>query len=329
MLAPRRSHARDRIGTMTQQRLLGAAAIVAATVALGVWLGRHSVDVGALPAGNGRRVATLGDAALNASDLRAAPIDDPAAVRGGGEDGVKRLLEELARTRALAQRAIEKGYDRDPDVVRRYAKLLAQVYVDRETAALATTAAPSDDELRAWFEAHRSVFARDERARVALVSFLVSGPAEQEAKRARAAAALKEARARAGEYYAFDDLVRRRSEDPVTAARNGDLGELTREQLAASAGAEVAAAAFSMTEPGVYDKVVETSKGFHVLKLLGRQPALAPQFEELRETVRARVVAKRREAGRKAVLDAALKGASIQIDEAALGEVLEGLRTAL
>jgi hypothetical protein len=292
-----------------------------------VWLGRAFIQTAGLPASNGRRVATLGKASLHASDLRAALIDDPAAVHGGGEDGVKCLLEELARTRALAQRAIEKGYDRDPDVVRRYSKLLAQVYVDRETAALATVAPPSDDELRAWFEAHRSEFARDERARVALVSFLVSGPAEREAKRARAAAALKEARAHAGEYYAFDDLVRRRSEDPVTAARNGELGELTREQLATLAGAEVSAAAFSMAEPGVYGKVVETTKGFHVLKLLSRQPALAPQLEELRETVRARVVAERREARRKTVLDAALKGAIIQIDEAGLREVLEGLRT--
>lgn len=314
---------------MKRREWIMAGAAVVASVSLGFGLGGAFIQKAGLSTGTGRRVATLGDAALHASDLRAALIDDPAAVRGGGEDGVKRLLEELARTRVLAQRAIEKGYDRDPDVVRRYSRLLAQVYVDRETAAAAAEGAPSDDELRAWFEAHRSEFARDERARVALVSFLVSGPAEREAKRARAAAALKEARARAGEYYAFDDLVRRRSEDPVTAARNGELGELTREQLAASAGAEVSSAAFSMAEPGVYDKVVETSMGFHVLKLLSRQPALAPQFEELRETVRARVVAERREAGRKAVLDAALKGASIQLDEAALREVLEGLRTAL
>jgi hypothetical protein len=309
------------------RRTLVAAAVVATAVGLGVWLGRLSVDVGGLPDGNGRRVATVGKAFLHASDLRAALADDPASARGGGEEGVKRALEELARARLLALRAIEKGYDRDPDLVRRYSRQLAQVYVDKELASRTNGAAPSDEDLRAWFEAHRSEFARDERARVALVSFLVSSPSERDAKRAKAVAALKEAGARAGQYYAFGDLARRRSEDPATSTRNGELGELTRDQMAAAAGAEVATAAFSMAEPGVYDRVVETSKGFHVLKLLSRAAAFAPQLEELRETVRARLVAERRGTRRKAVLDAALKGADIQIDEAALKEVLEGLRT--
>jgi len=314
--------------SMTNARRVAVGATVLVLTALAFWLGRLSIDVVGLSDGNGRRVATVGKAFLHASDLRAALADDPASARGGSEEGVKRALEELARARLLALRAIEKGYDRDPDVVRRYSRQLAQVYVDKELASRTNGAAPSDEDLRAWFEAHRSEFARDERARVALVSFLVSSPSERDAKRAKAVAALKEAGAHAAEYYFFGDLARRRSEDPATSARNGELGELTRDQLAAAAGAEVATAAFSMAEPGVYDKVVETSKGFHVLKLLSRAPAFAPQLEELRETVRARLVAERRETRRKVVLDEALKGADLQIDETALKEVLEGLRTA-
>jgi hypothetical protein len=89
---------------------------------------------------------------------------------------VKRVVEDLVRTRLLALRAIEKGYDRDPDIVRRHARQLAQAYVEKQMAAAANDATTPEEDLRVWFDAHRSEFARDELARVALVSLRIGTP---------------------------------------------------------------------------------------------------------------------------------------------------------
>ncbi len=162
---------------------------------------------------------------------------------------------------------------------------------------------------------------------MALISFAVANAAERADKRAKAAAALKDALARRREHYAFGELARARSEDPRTAARNGELGETTREALAAAAGPEVAAVAFAMSEPGIHETVIESASGFHVLRVLGREEAYEPRLEDVRDRLAARVASERREARRKALVEEAWKEAKVTIDEAALEKIVAELRS--
>jgi parvulin-like peptidyl-prolyl isomerase len=304
---------------------LGGGALFAAGLLAGFLLGR-TCPAGPLDGGDGPAVATFGGHALRADALRAALATLPAAARTGVEPA-KKVAEELARTRVLALAAIEKGYDRDPELVRQHAEQLAAAYLEKEIDAPERARQPTEDEARAFLEAHRADYARPERVRVALVSFVAPTPAERPAERARATVALREARARAGEYYAFGELARAKSEDPRAAARNGELGETTREELAAAAGAEVAAAAFAMKEPGVHDAVIESAAGFHVLKLLGHEAAYEPRIDELRDTLRSRLTAERRAERRRALLDRAWKDARVRIDEGAVRKVVAELRS--
>ncbi len=308
-----------------REGILLAGGALAAGLLVGFLLGRTRPS-GPFDGGEGAAVATFGGHSLRADTLRATLATLPVAARTGVEPA-KRVVEELARTRVLALAAIEKGYDRDPAFVQRLAEQLATAYLEEEVEAPERAKPPSDDEVKTFLEAHRPDYARPERVRVALVSFSAQTPAERSAKRAKAAAALQDARAHAKEYYAFGELARARSEDPRTAARDGELGETTREELAATAGPEVATAAFGMKEPGVYEGVVESAKGFHVLKLLGREPAYEPQLDELRDTLRARLTTERRAERRKALLDQAWKDAGVRIDEGAIKKVLADLRS--
>lgn len=308
---------------MSFKRISIAVVVLACVFGAGVLAGRSSRP--GAPAGDeGAPVATYRGGELGERAVRAAIGEQPVAIRAGGVAAARRLVEELVRTRVLATSAQQKGYDRDPEVARRLAEQLAAAYVEKEVDGPGGAPA-TDDEIRAYLEAHRAELGRPERVRVALMSFLAPSAPDRAAKRAKAAAALKDARARAGEYYAFGELARARSEDPRTAPRNGELGELTREELAAAAGPEIATVAFGMAAPGVHDAVLETAAGYHVLKLLGREASYDPRFEDLRDGLRARLQSERRSERRKALLDRAWSDADVKIDEAALARLVAEL----
>lgn len=309
--------------TRTGSTLVATGALAVAFVA-GLAFERSHAPAGSLAAGEGPVVARFGNHGIGADQIRAALASQRIAVRAGAAGTAKEIVEDLARTWILALRAVEKGYDRDPEIVRRYAEQLASLYLEKEVGALPP---PTEADVRAYLEAHRSELAQPERVRAAVISFAAASPADRAAKRAKAAAALKEALARRGAYYAFGELARAKSEDPRTAARNGELGELTREELTAAIGPEVAAAAFSMSMPGIHEAVIESAAGYHVLKVLARVAAYEPRFEDVRDRLRERLANERRTERRKAVIEEAWKQADVRIDDDALQKVVAEVRS--
>jgi hypothetical protein len=305
-----------------------------ATLSLAVGLVFGGV-IGRLSGGGSRSpadrptIATFRGGDVGAGAVRAALAREPAATRSGHPEVAKRIVDDLVRTRILAALAKEKGYDRDPEIAQRHAEQLASGYLEKEFEAPERAKPPTDEEVRGWLEAHRAEFDRPERVRVAVIAFPAATPAEREAKRAKAKAALAEAKRGERDYYAFGELARRRSEDPKTAARQGELPIMSREDLAAAAGPELAAAAFEVRAPGkVHPAVVESASGLYVLKLLGREPARSPTFDELRDTLRARLAAERLAERRKAFLEGVWSKANVRVDEAALRQAVEGARAA-
>ncbi len=315
---------------LAESALMNRPTLTALTLAVGLVvgfaIGRLSGS-GAGLAADRPRVATFRGGEVGAAAVRAALVQEPAALRSGNQEVAKRVVDELVRTRVLAALAIEKGYDKDPEVAQRQAEQLALLYLEKEFEGPERGKAPTDDEVRSFFDAHHGDFARPERVRVAVVLFPGATPAERNAKRGKAEAVLVEARRRENDYYAFGDLARRRSEDPKTASRQGELPFMTREELAAATAPEVATAAFGMAEPGkVHPGVIEAGSGFFVLKLLGREAAQDPKFEDLRDTLRARLASERRAEHRQAFLDRIWKQADVRVDESALQQVVAEVR---
>jgi parvulin-like peptidyl-prolyl isomerase len=298
-----------------------AAAFACGVLAGSMWSGRANRAAG------GYRVAAYRGGEVVAPAVHAALLQEPAALRVGSPQIARRVLDDLVRNRVLASLAMEKGYDREPELAQRQAEQLATVYVEKEFEAPERAKAPSDGEVRSYFEAHRGEFARPERVRVALISFPAAKQAERDAKRSKAQAVLAEAQRREADYYAFGELARKKSEDPRTAVHQGELPFMTREELAAAASPEVATAAFATLEAGsVLETVIEATSGLYVVKLLGREPAQDPKFEELRDTLRTRLASERRAEHRKAFIDGIWKQANVRVDEAALERVVSEAR---
>lgn len=107
---------------------------------------------------------------------------------------------------------------------------------------------------------------------------------------------------------------------PDFVARDDDalsaMSELQLDQV--NRGRVVAEAAFSVQPGRIVDRVVETEQGFQVVKVLAREEGRGASYEELRETIRARLTTDRRDKAFKEFVDAIWSRADVKIDEKAL-----------
>jgi hypothetical protein len=254
--------------------------------------------VASLAGCDGDVVAKAGRTSVTRAELAAylARRGGPSAgdpVAAVGELGPRVLLAEAGR---------RAGLEDDPAVGARLAasrrEILAQAYLDRELAQ-----ADREDALRAAYAARKDALTR-RRVHVAQIAFhLRSGePGALEAARSRATRAY--ARLTGGE--PFEKVAKDLSEDPVTAARGGDLGPLLEGEVDPAFFAAAAA-----LKQGEVSPPVETPYGFHVLKALEPVEEVVPSFEE----VRGKLAAEARAAASSALLERLDKEIGLKVYE--------------
>jgi len=192
----------------------------------------------------------------------------------------KRLLVLEARRRKLAEEPELRRQVRELEE-----RLLVQALLAQEEVAAGS---PSEQELRAWFTAHREELLRPEQVRVGRVLVSVGSKAsEVERSQARRKAEALGARLRRGEPLA---QVAREGDGPERM-QGGELGLLVR---GGGLDAALEQAAFALERPGTVSPVVAVREGFAVLQLLERKPPRAPVFEEVRAEVEGRLVPARK-----------------------------------
>ena len=193
-------------------------------------------------------------------------------------DGRKQILDDLVGTRVFAQAARDAGLDREPDVAFDVEQAVAGVLARRYRETLRTQLAPTEREMREWYQAHRREFATLPRvkARHILVATVDDATA--------VLAALE-----AGE--PFERLAETRSIDTQTRSRGGDLGWVPKGFMAST----FDAALFSL-EPGQVSDAIQTSLGYHVVRVDAIDDSTIPAYEAVRERIGERLIDERVEA---------------------------------
>jgi peptidyl-prolyl cis-trans isomerase D len=160
----------------------------------------------------------------------------------------------------------------------RYAPAFYRDRVDPTEAEVAEWAAENEERVQQEYEANRHRYTGlDPQIRPAHILVEVSEDASDEVKQAareKADGYLR--RLRAGDDFA--QLARQVSEDVHSGRRGGDLGWTPRGRMPA----DLEAAAFALEE-GAFSDVVETSRGFHVITVLGKREGDVPEAEAKQE----------------------------------------------
>jgi peptidyl-prolyl cis-trans isomerase C len=230
----------------------------------------------------GETLATVGDLTITTEDFRKRLMRQSPLLRAryNTVERKKQFLDNMVRFELLAREARRRGLDQDPDVQETLKKVMVQKLIRQLNEGKGEPI--PEEKLREFYQSHIDNYVKPERVRIAQIFVRVDDPKKAAQAKKRVQAILAEVKKRASEPTGFQLIAREKSDDASTRDRGGDLGYHTREELSSLWGDALAEAAFGLEKVGDVSAIVHTDKGFHILKLTGKQKALNRTFDQVR-----------------------------------------------
>jgi parvulin-like peptidyl-prolyl isomerase len=289
-----------------QVALVGVVALaLLAAAAWWHWMRRTGFEAGVL-------------ARVGGNAISAAAFQEEMSRRQRGQTLADReaLLQELIRLESLYAKAVAAGYDRQPELVQQFKRLVADRYERDQAPRLGEAPKPSEEQARKYYQDHLPRFTQPEQARVALIHLRVPLKAEPERRQARRQEAGKVrevALARAEAEPSFGELAQAHSEDQATRYRGGDCGWIVRGRPAYRWGQKVLEAMFALRKPGEISSVIEAEDGFYLVKLIESKPRQTEPFAQVREQIQHRLGQAMAEQHRQQVLRELTAGVPVEV----------------
>jgi len=301
-----------------------AVALLVVAVALVVRPGNDPVaaqqPAPVIAANSGPAVARLGNQQVSPEELQALLAAVPPQTREqlrGNREALERWIRSRLAEKAVLEQADAQGWAQRPDVVRQTRAATEQIVFRDYLQSVSKVPAdyPSAAELQQAYDAGKANWQTPALYRVSQIFLGVNEPQNLEAVRKQATELSKKAQATSAD---FAGLAKEFSQDRLTAERGGDTGLQPLQQLVPEVRGVVA-----RLKVGAVSDPVQSSGGFHVIKLTEQQPARTATLDELRDQLTQALRAQRQEQIAQAYLDGMLNTATLSIDGAELNKVLE------
>jgi len=267
-------------------------------------------------------LARVGDAVITAADVAA----EAQRLRTAGQSvaDAPTVLQGLILRTAMLQEASTSAWVNAPEARRERENLQLSQWLDHTLQAEKRRVTVTDDDLRAFYDAHAAEVARPAMARLAILhrkSAARGNDASAEALRA----ALRQARqayldapaqaTRDGRIPGFGALAAEASEHATSRYRGGDVGWLEIGRDAYPLPTAIVEAGFALPVGGVSD-VIETGEGLYVVMKQDQREARTVPFDEVAATVRRRLLRVRRDQVEAAFKSNLLARTAVAIDAA-------------
>jgi len=232
-------------------------------------------------------LAVIGDERITRADLPMAMQQIPEAKR---KSVAKRALNDLIAAKVFSKEAIKAGLADDPEISAKLedarADILARAYVRK---FIDKDAQPADEKIRQYYENNKKEFVVPEGVLIQQIRV---------EKREDAEVVVKELRVG----ISFAELAKKES-TAKTWKKGGSMGWQYRGWLEPA----VEKAAFSL-EKGKISDVIETKKGYEVIRVVDKKDRRELSFEESKEKIRRMLFADRK----KQLVDLAYEDAGVE-----------------
>jgi peptidyl-prolyl cis-trans isomerase C len=267
-------------------------------------------------------LARVGDRTITLGDYVAAlrHMDQFDRLRYQAPERRKELLGEMIDVMLLADEARAQGYDKEPLAEQEIREILRDAYLEKAREGAPAPADIPADEVRAYYDTHKSDFHDPERRRLSAIVL---------SSQSAAAAALEAAKTATAAQWG--ELVRTKSIDPqaraaVPADLAGDLGFVSPpgDERGGNARipAEVRAGAFEIAAVGgVLPRVVPSGGKIYVVKFTSKADPHDRSYADAERSIRVKLAQDKLHGRQEELVDELRKRYPVKIDEAALAAV--------
>jgi peptidyl-prolyl cis-trans isomerase C len=221
-------------------------------------------------------LAQVGSVAVTQAEFeQAAARKSPAEGETLSNEEKREVLDRLVSEKILYLQALEKGLDRDPKVQ----KVMINTLLRDQVYGTVRNSDFTEEELKAYFEVHKSEFVVPEKVQVKRILIRVKDDRSDEDAKAEAVRIRGELVANPAN---FKDLAAKHSEDPYKR-RGGDLGFISREGKPGLDSALVEKA-FQL-EVNTLSEVFRTDEGYNILMVANKREAVERTFQQMKGSV--------------------------------------------
>lgn len=234
------------------------------------------------PLPTGEAVARVGDRPITVEQI-AALIREQGRVaerRYSEPDRLLRFVEDQVRFELLVRAAHERGLDRDPDVVEAARKVMVRKLLQSDMGDEAFGSV-QETAIERYFERHKDEYIQPEKRRFAEIQL-----APTEEGRILAQALIEQLTDHPTNKALFQTLSTRYSRKKLV--RTPGIHDLfqSHEELRAEYGPSFADEVFQSPPDGLIPHPVQSTKGWHVIKMLAVRLALTRTLDDVRDEIR-------------------------------------------
>jgi peptidyl-prolyl cis-trans isomerase C len=263
-------------------------------------------------------LATIGDTTITVGEFADELASKGSFIRTryASPERRREFLDQMIRFELLAQEARRRGYHELPEVERTRKQIMIRQFLEERFDQGTPETIPADD-VREYYEAHRSEFNTPEQVRASHILCR---------DRATAQRVLTQVSADPADLRLYRQLAEQHNTDADTRDRFGDLRFFSRPNERTEGEPDVppqvAEAAFSIERIGAFHpEVVQSDRGFHVIKLTGRRAAMHRALEEAERPIRNRLWRERREQAIQQLIDRLRRESDVEENLDLLSEV--------
>ena len=240
-----------------------------------------------LPPAEGPAVAQVGDVPITVHQIVVRLREQGSVAGKRYEDKAKlhQFVEDQIRFELLVRAALERGLAQDPDVVETARKVMVRKLLQRDLGPSVFAGEVPEEAIVEYYKQHLDEYQQPEKVRLAHVQL-----APTEEGRARALAILTKLKAKTNDRNLFRLLVAQSSADNETRTNGGELAFKTRDELTETYGPSFATEVLKLGAGDLSGSPVQSTRGWHVVRLLARREALARSLDEVRGEIREKLM---------------------------------------
>ncbi len=223
----------------------------------------------------------------------------------------KEVLDRLVDEKLLYKAALSKGLDKDPKVQ----KVMVNTLLRQEVYANVRNSDFTDEELQAYYEAHKDEFVVPEKVQIKRILVKVSKERSESEAQAVAQEAYKQLKKDPG---SFKDVAAKISEDPYRR-RGGDVGFVPRSGKPGLSDA-VVEKAFTMSVEQLSEPFL-TDEGVNIIYVANKRERVERTFQQMKGSVLRKVKNEKLKEMYESYVAQLRQGAKVSVDEAKLAEM--------